>query len=285
MVEAPRIRLYYDRIKHLRNSIILSANGTTYHKLNVNIIGYQIYKLWFAGKNLFMAIKNLKSNIIILKTRFLMYGRITLNEQHKKLTLRPNLELKLEKYGEISTLYWYLCQIKIVGKREVKESLYLMQLDISHPKFNYQLLLDHVLKSIQKMELQGCLSQCDKQLSYGPDESYAKAQLIGEPVIIVDLLLDQKIFPGVGNILQQEALYVCKINPNTLINNLITNDIKCLINNLHELSIKLYYHPESYKEILQIYHKKYCPLGHKTITKYISTRHRRTTWCPICQTK
>ncbi len=32
-----------------------------------------------------------------------------------------------------------------------------------------------------------------------------------------------------------------------------------------------------------LYHKKNCPDGHKTITKYLGFRKRRCTWCPICQ--
>ena len=104
------------------------------------------------------------------------------------------------------------------------------------------------------------------------------------------MLLDQELFPGIGNILQQEALYRCRVLPLSLLRDIKLSTIDCLIDSLKNVIDALY---ESYllkKEglprgpILQIYHKSKCPLGHKTITKYIGYHNRRTTWCPICQT-
>lgn len=102
-------------------------------------------------------------------------------------------------------------------------------------------------------------------------------------------LLDQEYFPGIGNILQQEALYRCHLLPERIVNKTNQNDFVCIITSLKYVIDQLY---QSYinkskglihEPIFQIYHKSKCPLGHKTITKYIGKRNRRTTWCPICQ--
>ena len=138
----------------------------------------------------------------------------------------------------------------------------MMQYDISNKKFSMDSMLDHIKDNFGKIEND----------------------------ILVDLLLNQEFFPGVGNILQQEALYRCKYLPTKNVNNIGMNGIICLINTLKNVIDQLY---QSYLDkeagrphvpIFQIYHKSYCPLGHKTITKYLGYHNRRTTWCPVCQT-
>lgn len=65
--------------------------------------------------------------------------------------------------------------------------------------------------------------------------------------------------------------------------------IDCLIDSLQKIIKSLYksyidkIEGKPHQPILKIYHKSLCPLGHKTITKYMGYHNRRTTWCPVCQ--
>jgi endonuclease-8 len=240
--------------------------------MEIDLIGYWIKRWWFAGKNLFVGLKKKGCPLVIIKTHFMMYGRILVNKSHPKLpNLKPQMQLVINYDGKDVAINWYFGNIKKVGSEFIKESMRMMRFDISHPLFDNDKMIEH-------------LSEWQKKV---PDD------------IMVDFLLNQDIFPGVGNILQQEALYRCKINPYRTAKNLTVSDMQCLIDSLREVARKMYSHaqivhvdgiPEitsnTYLDNIPtfiIYHKAYCPLGHKTNTKYLGDRNRRTTWCPICQ--
>lgn len=61
----------------------------------------------------------------------------------------------------------------------------MIKYDVSHPEYDYEEHMKHLINGMK----------------FHSNE------------IVTDYLLDQKYFPGVGNILQQEALYRCKILP------------------------------------------------------------------------
>lgn len=271
MVEAPRIRIIYEKIKFTENTIILDAGGATYRKIGLNLIGYQIKKWWYAGKYLYTLLRK-KNSKYVIRTHMMMYGRIIINDEVKvNPKLIPFLILDL---SDSTNLTWYLSSIKILdpncttdlvhsnyykcsSRETIQHSLIMTKLDLSNPDFNLKLFEKNLKIGIQEY----------------PNE------------IITDFLLDQAYFPGIGNILQQEALYRCCILPTNLVSELSLNDFYCLIKKLRKIINLLYqsYLGEHNNKMFKIYHKKYCPKGHKTITKYIGKRHRRTTWCPICQ--
>ena len=275
MVEAPRIRILYERIRFTKGKKIINIYGTSYKKYNIDLIGYIIRKWWYAGKYLYTYL--IKNNIsYVVRTHMMMYGKIVINTDiivNPKLTRFMTWEL-----DDGTTLVWYLSQITILDPtcqndiiksnyiectsvEIIKDSIKMMKFDISNDKFDQSL-------TIQRIEKHWCEFKND---------------------IMVDLLLDQKFFPGVGNILQQEALYRCKINPVMIVDYAGITVIKCLINELKNVIDLLYksyenkLHGLQHQPILQIYRKAYCPLGHKTITKYLGYHNRRTTWCPVCQ--
>jgi len=280
MVEAPRIRIIYEKINFTKNKKIIAASGPTYKKIGVDMVGYTIRKWWFAGKYIYTYIIKKTSPSYVIRTHMLMYGKILLNEKPFNPKLKPFLVLEL---SDGNTLSWYLSQIKLLdpkctideiksnytsensnicsSKQAINDSIIMMQYDVSNKAFNLNKYMPYLESGIK-------LHHND---------------------IMVDFLLNQKYFPGVGNILQQEALYRCRILPITKVSNIQFDQLNCLVTELKNVIQLLY---KSYLDklenkprqpILQIYHKKYCPLGHKTETKYLGFRHRRTTWCPICQ--
>ncbi|XWV26314.1 formamidopyrimidine-DNA glycosylase [Tupanvirus soda lake] len=276
MVEAPRIRILYEKIKHTKNKKIIRASGASYKKININLEGYTIRKWWFAGKYMYTHVIKNDFPEYVIRTHMMMYGKIIINnEREVNPKLIPFLILELDD-GTILT--WYLTQIKILdpnctddqlksnynvcsSRKNVIDSIKMMKYDVSNAAYNKTLHMKHLLKSQQKH----------------PDD------------IVTDFLLNQAYFPGVGNILQQEVLYRCKTLPTKKLLEIDKKIIMCFVDELKVLLDQLY---QSYKRklhglphepILQVYHKGYCPLGHKTVTKIMGYHKRRTTWCPVCQ--
>lgn len=274
MVEAPRIRIIYENIKFTKGKKIKYASGASYRKIGINLENYVIKKWWYAGKYIYTYLVNENSKPYVIRTHTMMYGKITTQPPNNP-KLIPFLRLEFE---DETILTWYLTQIKILdpncttdllktnyhsctSMQAIKESMTMMKYDLSNKAFDQKLFDKHIDIGVKKHANE----------------------------IIVDFLLDQEYFPGIGNILQQEALYRCKINPLQLVKDLGMKKIDCLVSALKEVIAALY---ESYinklvgnphQPIFQIYHKGFCPLGHKTITKYLGYHNRRTTWCPICQ--
>lgn len=109
-----------------------------------------------------------------------------------------------------------------------------------------------------------------------------------------ELLMEQRLFSGIGNIYKAEILYQCKIKPCSLPSNL-TNEKWLEINHVaHEILYRAYEkrgssvqtykannQKGSFQKELKIYRKKQCSLGHLT-TRIV--QNKRTTWyCETCQ--
>ncbi|BCS82914.1 formamidopyrimidine-DNA glycosylase [Cotonvirus japonicus] len=273
MVEAPRIRIIYDRLKFTKGLTIICASGTSYVKLGIDLTNYLIKKWWFAGKYIYFHVIFEEKPEYVIRTHMLMYGRITVNDIDTGK--KPFMTIEL---NDGTILRWFMSQIILLdpycSDNEIKsnyttcnsrqlilDSIKMMRYDLSNRKFNLNLFKKHLKIGIKK---------------YLSD-------------IITDFLLNQEYFPGVGNILQQEALYDCKILPQRIISTISEIEFDCLISSLKKVIDLLYesyvikLQGKTFGPILRIYHKSLCPLGHKTITKYIGYRNRRTTWCPICQ--
>lgn len=279
MVEAPRIRILYDSLKFTTNKKIIDACGPSYKRIGINMIGYYIKEWWFVGKYIYLYLISKNKKPYVIRTHMIIYGKIIINDDKKYPNLTPFFILELD---DGTTLTWYLSQITLLdpncnndmvksnyttcsSKKSITDSKRLQIYDISSEFYDNDKHIEHLLLGLDK---------------YRND-------------IFVDFLLDQEYFPGIGNISQQEALYRCKILPMEKISNynnrILKKFINCFVKELANVIGLLY---RSYLDklsdiphnpVLQIYSKRYCPLGHKTITKYLGFRDRKTTWCPICQ--
>nr|WBF70987.1 hypothetical protein [Megavirus caiporensis] len=275
MVEAPRIRITYEKIKFTKFKTICKISGPSYRKMNIDLTNYMIRKWWYAGKYIYMYLVRENYPDYVIRTHMMMYGRILLFNEivNPKLTIFMEIQL-----NDGTILKWFLSQIKLLdpnchnsitktnygecsSSKAINDSIMMMKYDLSNKFFDEKKFYQHLNQGINKY----------------PNE------------ILTDFLLDQEYFPGIGNILQQEALYRCQLLPERFVNKTNYNDFVCIVKSLKCIIDQLYqlYNNKSkgltYEPIFQIYHKSKCPLGHKTMTKYIGKRNRRTTWCPICQ--
>ena len=156
------------------------------------------------------------------------------------------------------------------------------------------------------------LSSKDKYLvndplkKLGPEPMILKDKNLRKPVYkklaknkkIKELLLDQSIMAGIGNIYADEILFASKINPLTLGSELNIKDYDTLIDNSIKIleraielggsTIKSYHPKEGVDGLFQIELKAYghhgdaCP-NCQTPFKKIFVGGRGTTYCPNCQ--
>ena len=124
-----------------------------------------------------------------------------------------------------------------------------------------------------------------------PSFSTAKATeviLLHSGRIVSDVLLDQEVLPGVGNIIKNEALFDSSINPHTRVQELSEAHIKHLVNMTRNFSMVFYKcrrDNKSLQPFLKIYRKETCKqCGTKTVTTKLGEDSARlTTYCQTCQ--
>ncbi len=115
----------------------------------------------------------------------------------------------------------------------------------------------------------------------------AKERIKNSNRLITDLLLDQEIFAGVGNIIKNEALFRAKIHPLSIGNKIYDKAIEKLIEEVISFSYEFYLSrkfKEPIKNKLKIYGKKFCPnSSEKVKIKYLGETKRKTYFCESCQ--
>lgn len=103
---------------------------------------------------------------------------------------------------------------------------------------------------------------------------------------VTDVLLDQNIFAGVGNIIKNEVLFRLKLQPLRRIKDLSRNQIIDLVDDAHTYSHLFYRWKKKFvlKKHYRIYHKGTCTeCKGKIKTGKLGKRERYTYYCEQCQ--
>lgn len=105
--------------------------------------------------------------------------------------------------------------------------------------------------------------------------------------LLTDLLLDQKIICGPGNIVKNEVLWRCKIDPIARTSSLDNKQIHDLVEEV-EIFSRIFQEARTQKRKrknwLSIYGKKRCPRCFSQVQKEkLGETDRITYWCPVCQ--
>lgn len=245
MPEGSSIRIYNELLQKYKNKTIKNARGKT-KKIKINkIINQKIIDIFKIGKVLFI---KLNSGDII-RLHFLLFGSINLNSESKTTPI-------LEIYVDNDKIRFNTNSIKLLTNSE----------------FN-------------KLKLDITLDPTDKKYSKSKSKIVFKKYINSHPnEIIADTLMNQNIFPGIGNIIKNESLYLAKINPNRRLQTLNETEINEIINCIRSFSLNFYKMEkrENYDN-LNIYYKDYCPNGEKIIKKEIGKLKRMTMWCTSIQ--
>lgn len=113
---------------------------------------------------------------------------------------------------------------------------------------------------------------------------------------IGDVLMDQKLFAGIGNYIRAESLYLCKLSPWRPANSLTSDEIDCLQQSLVDVMKESYQHQGAtiltykdaygaegkYSSCFKVYGQKTDPLGNK-IKKETMPDGRTIHWSPAVQ--
>jgi endonuclease-8 len=109
---------------------------------------------------------------------------------------------------------------------------------------------------------------------------------VASKTLVCDVLLDQNIFAGVGNIIKNEVLFRIKVHPATRVGDLPPKKLTELIKEAHQYSFDFLEWKKQFvlKKHWLVHTKKICPRDGSAILKeYLGKTHRRTFFCNICQ--
>jgi len=103
---------------------------------------------------------------------------------------------------------------------------------------------------------------------------------------IADVLLDQSIFAGVGNIIKNEVLFRTRTSPFTTVNRLSPTQLRRIADEARVFSFRFLELRREFalRKHLEIYGRSTCPSCKGNVSRKVhGERGRRSFFCPVCQ--
>lgn len=182
-----------------------------------------------------------------IRVHYLMFGNYFIDSRHPEK--EPKLSLELTN-GEWNN---YNCAAKIIEGTEI-EKLYDWSTDVMSEKWKASVVKD-------KLKTSGSLLVCD-------------------------LLLNQDIFTGVGNVIKNETLFRIKLHPESKVADLSNKQTVALIKETREYSFDFYrWEKEGVRRKKYCVHRRaWCPdCGTRISKSFTGSTPRSSFWCPQCQ--
>lgn len=265
MVEGPGCKLKGIKIKaKLKGQTVKDVKGNAVDKFKKKgtegvspfhqLIGRKLEDVQTLGKELFMYFGDL-----CLRVHFLMSGQSFINNEKVDSELGGKAETaSLELLMTQDLLTFKKSSVDIRPSQPCKQKYEeLNDLDICSPVFNFRRALDLVRAQQERL--------------------------------VCDVLLDQTILPGVGNIIKNEALFDSGIKPSSKISELKDEHISHLIKMTRDFTDIFYKCRRDGKPLYpyyKIYSKRKCGQceGKVTICRVGDDNDRVTYFCETCQT-
>jgi endonuclease-8 len=191
-----------------------------------------------------------KHFLIIFKDHFIRVHLLMFGKY--MINERRDFEPRLLLQFPGSEFSFYSCSVKLLEIAELQQ--YDWRFDTMSDEWNSRL----VLKSIRKQ----------------PDE------------MICDVLLDQEVFAGVGNIIKNEVLFICKVHPESLLGDLPATKLRQVVKTTREYCFDFYKWKKKFelRKHWQIYKKGKCTrCGSPLDRRHVGKRKRWTYICTNCQ--
>lgn len=249
-MEGPSLYLAREQLRPFKGKAVLESSGNT--KLDKSIfVGREVKDIFSWGKHLVFQFDS-----FALRIHFMLWGTFEAQIDGQWVTgdyrraRVPRLALRFEN-GAINT---YNCSLKLIESGNAKRD-YDFSIDIMSRKWDAALALKHM-----------------------------KARPDAE---IADVLLDQTVFAGVGNIIKNEVLSLTHIAPGRKIADLSTRDLKRLIEKTRAFSKQFYRWRKKFvlTKNLRAHRRALCPhCSGRLIREKTGQRQRWAFWCPMCQT-
>ena len=184
-----------------------------------------------------------------VRIHFLLFGSYSVDEQ-----TRANRAVRLKIVFENGTLYFYTCSIKIISKH--LDDIYDWSSDVMNKTW---------------------------------DEKKARQKLKEYPnELICDVLLDQDIFAGVGNIIKNEVLFKVRVSPESKTGVIPSQKLAKIVSIASSYSFDFLNWKRKFelKKHLLVHGKKVCPrCDLPLIKKHLGKKKRRSFFCTNCQEK
>lgn len=248
-MEGPSLFLAAEQLAPFVGKKILSVLGNS--KIGIERLkGERILDIFSYGKYLFF-----QFDTFALRIHFMLYGSFQAVVDHVKVTgdypkkaRAPRLALSL-KNGEIEM---YSCSVRFIEESDAK-------------------------------------AQCDYSIDIMSDEWDGRKALAvvkkEKESEIADVLLDQTIFLGVGNIIKNEVLVREKVAPTRLIANISAAKLKKIVDLTREYVFQFYEWRKKFelRKHYLIYRQSLCKqCGSKVLRKKTGQRNRVSFICPKC---
>ena len=250
-MEGPSLYLAARQLQPFRGKTVLSVSGNTKIEKE-RILKKKVKSIFSWGKHLIIQFDD-----FALRTHFLLFGSLeaTVNDSpvtgDYKRSYTPRLQLDFEN-GDIKL---FNCSVKFLETSNAKAG-YDFTIDIMSPKWS----ADQAFHSISS--------------KHGAE--------------IADLLLDQGVFAGVGNIIKNEVLWRVGIHPESKVSEIPPSKLLELIAETKKFSLLFYKWRKVFllRKHLDIYQKSICPrCGANVKREKTGKRKRIGHFCPVCQSR
>jgi endonuclease-8 len=248
-MEGPSLFLAVQQLKPFKKKVVLEATGNT--RLDkTQFVGRDVKDIFAWGKHLVF-----QFDVFALRFHFLLWGNFEAEVDGKYVTgdyrraRVPRLAFRFDN-GHFDS---FSCSVRIVESKNAKRD-YDFTTDIMSRKWDGAAAL--------------------KTMKARPKEQ------------IGDILLDQQVFTGVGNIIKNEVLSLTRIHPETRIGKLSDRKLKAVIAEARAFSKRFYQWRKVFmlKKNLTAYGKSACPhCAGKMRRKKTGKWERWSHICPACQ--
>lgn len=249
-MEGPSIYLAVEWLRPFIGKTILAVEGNTkIGKERLN--GKKILDIFSWGKHLVFQFDG-----FAMRVHFMLFGSFEATVKGIKVTgdyTKKNIPSRLTIQCNVGEIILYSCSLKYLETSHAMD-LYDFSIDVMSSEWDPKKALEAVK-------------------NHPEDE-------------IADVLLDQSIFSGVGNIIKNEVLFLVKRKPTTLIKNIANPLLKKIIKNAQEFSMQFYEWRKQFvlKKHYKVYRKSLCPIcGEKICRKKTGKRERVSFFCINCQ--
>jgi endonuclease VIII len=249
-LEGPSLYLAAEWLSPFMGKTISNVDGNT--KIGKERLkGKKILDIFSWGKHLIF-----QFDAFALRVHFLLFGSFQAIIKQNKVTgdyPKKKISPRLILSSKEDEIIFYSCSLKYLETGHARE-LYDFSTDIMSSAWDPKKALN-ALKNHQEDE-------------------------------IGDVLLEQAIFSGVGNIIKNEVLFLVKKKPTIFIKEMKTPFLQKIIKTVRQFSLQFYEWRKKFtlKKHYTIYRKKVCPLcAEKVCREKTGKKERISFFCPKCQ--
>jgi endonuclease-8 len=249
-MEGPSLFLAKEQLKPFQKKRILVVEGNTTIEKE-RFLDKEVKEIFSWGKHLLFQFDG-----FALRVHFLLFGTFTAKVNGKSVTgdyEKPDRVPRLAFTFENGRIDMFNCSVKIIEDMRIKKA-YDFTIDVMSSKWD-------------------------------PVKAY-KVMKLEEEEEIADVLLDQEVFAGVGNIIKNEILSIARVSPLARVKNISPKKRKELIKLAQSFSKQFYTWRKSFvlRKHLLIHRKGVCPhCGRKVLRAKTGKKNRWSYWCEVCQ--